>query len=81
MRIGRFGVVVADPSSLGGMVGLGDIREARTSSAPKAKQASRIKFVSTTQVKRLPYCPPDARPWGPLRSWSIMYPASRSETP
>lgn len=38
------------------------------SSAPRTRAASRIAFVSTTQVKALPYEPPDARPEGPLSS-------------
>lgn len=38
------------------------------SSAPKTRAASRIAFVSITQVKALPCEPPDLRPEGPLSS-------------
>lgn len=45
-----------------------DVAEESTSSAPRTRHASRMAFVSRIQVKALWYLPPEAKPWGPLRS-------------
>lgn len=76
------GVVYIAPSEsrLGELEG-GEPKDAiATSSAAATKQASRIVLVSITQVKSLPYVPPDLRPVGPLSSCVIIFPASASDT-
>ena len=64
MRIGGFGglLVRGFCGEVGDKGGTGWARELRTSSAPRMRAASRMAFVSTIQVKLLPYLPPDARP-------------------
>ena len=82
VRMGFLGVVSIAPSESGAddeFEAEGD-RAFATSSAAATRQASRTTFVSIIQVKSLPVAPPALRPWGPLKSCWIIFPASSSDT-
>ena len=79
--MGFFGCVVVVPSASKDMVSSVVADEAKTSSVPRTSPSSLMAFVSIIHAKSLPYLPPVLRPFGPLRSCSIIHPASCSVVP
>lgn len=80
MRIGFVGVMVEAPAMCAGAESE-LVVEVKTSLVPRTSANSLIAFVSTTHVKPLPCVPPVLSPCGPVRSCSIIHPASCSEVP